>query len=105
MVVKTNYDIIDISFHVEKDMVSVLAEHLPTIPVAAWEMYRSIGIGYDFGKDYVSLSTASKPSGITDRMARLYLLAMWTVIPVGELKYTYNELFPNYRSELFGNKK
>ena len=55
MVVKTNYDKIDISFHVEKDMVSVLAEHLPAIPVAAWEMYRSIGIGYDFGKDYVSL--------------------------------------------------
>ena len=52
MVVKTNYDKIDISFHVEKDMVSVLAEHLPAIPVAAWEMYRSIGIGYDFGKDY-----------------------------------------------------
>ena len=76
MIVKTNYDKIDISFHVEKDMVSVLAEHLPAIPVAAWEMYRSIGIGYDFGKDYVSLSTASKPSGITDRMARLYLLAM-----------------------------
>lgn len=35
MVVKTNYDKIDISFHVEKDMVSVLAEHLPAIPVAA----------------------------------------------------------------------
>lgn len=38
-------------------------------------------------------------------MARLYLFAMWTVIPVGGLKYTFNELFPNYRSELFGNKK
>lgn len=82
MVVKTTYDKINISFCVEQNKVSVLAEHF-----------------------YVLLSTASKPTGIADRMARLYLFAMWTVIPVGGLKYTFNELFPNYRSELFGNKK
>lgn len=105
MVVKTTYDKINISFCVEQNKVSVLAEHLPKMPTASWEMYNDIGINYDFGEDYVLLSTASKPTGIADRMARLYLFAMWTVIPVGGLKYTFNELFPNYRSELFGNKK
>lgn len=105
MVVKTTYDKINISFCVEQNKVSVLAEHLPKMPTASWEMYNDIGIDYDFGEDYVLLSTASKPTGIADRMARLYLFAMWTVIPVGGLKYTFNELFPNYRSELFGNKK
>lgn len=104
-VVKTTYDKINISFCVEQNKVSVLAEHLPKMPTASWEMYNDIGIDYDFGEDYVLLSTASKPTGIADRMARLYLFAMWTVIPVGGLKYTFNELFPNYRSELFGNKK
>lgn len=105
MVVKTTYDKINISFCVERNKVSVLAEHLPKMPTASWEMYNDIGINYDFVEDYVLLSTASKPTGIADRMARLYLFAMWTVIPVGGLKYTFNELFPNYRSELFGNKK
>lgn len=105
MVVKTTYDKINISFCVEQNKVSVLAENLPKMPTASWEMYNDIGINYDFGEDYVLLSTASKPTGIADRMARLYLFAMWTVIPVGGLKYTFNELFPNYRSELFGNKK
>lgn len=105
MVVKTTYDKINISFCVEQNKVSVLAEHLPKMPTASWEMYNDIGIDYDFGEDYVLLSTASKPTGIADRMVRLYLFAMWTVIPVGGLKYTFNELFPNYRSELFGNKK
>lgn len=105
IVVKTTYDKINISFCVEQNKVSVLAEHLPKMPTASWEMYNDIGINYDFGEDYVLLSTASKPTGIADRMARLYLFAMWTVIPVGGLKYTFNELFPNYRSELFGNKK
>lgn len=105
MVVKTTYDKINISFCVEQNKVSVLAEHLPKMPTASWEMYNDIGINYDFGENYVLLSTASKPTGIADRMARLYLFAMWTVIPVGGLKYTFNELFPNYRSELFGNKK
>ena len=107
MVVKTTYDKINISFCVERNKVSVLAEHLPKMPTASWEMYNDIGINYDFGEDYVLLSTASKPTGIADRMARLYLFAMWTVIPVGGLKYTFNELFPNYRSELFEirNKK
>ena len=88
MVVKTTYDKINISFCVEQNKVSVLAEHLPKMPTASWEMYNDIGINYDFGEDYVLLSTASKPTGIADR-----------------IKYTFNELFPNYRSELFGNKK
>lgn len=59
MVVKTTYDKINISFCVEQNKVSVLAEHLPKMPTASWEMYNDIGINYDFGEDYVLLSTAS----------------------------------------------
>ena len=55
MVVKTTYDKIDISFCVEQNKVSVLAEHLPKMPTASWEMYNDIGINYDFGEDYVLL--------------------------------------------------
>lgn len=50
MVVKTTYDKINISFCVERNKVSVLAEHLPKMPTASWEMYNDIGINYDFGK-------------------------------------------------------
>lgn len=57
MVVKTTYDKINISFCVEQNKVSVLAEHLPKMPTASWEMYNDIGINYDFGEDYVLLST------------------------------------------------
>lgn len=52
MVVKTTYDKINISFCVEQNKVSVLAEHLPKMPTASWEMYNDIGINYDFGEDY-----------------------------------------------------
>ena len=52
MVVKTTYDKINISFCVERNKVSGLAEHLPKMPTASWEMYTDIGINYDFGEDY-----------------------------------------------------
>ena len=44
MVVKTTYDKINISFCVERNKVSVLAEHLPKMPTA-WPGYICLPCG------------------------------------------------------------
>ena len=64
---------------------------MPTKPIVSKTLYHSIGIENEYGDDYVKLRTVSRPAGLNERMARLYILALRTFEYGKEYKHTFNE--------------
>lgn len=103
--IKANYDDVIIEFEIDKNRLTVKAENLPTKPIVSKALYHSIGIESECGDDYVKLRTVSKPEGLNERMARLYIFVIRTFEYGKEYRHTFNELFPDFYAHTYGNKK
>lgn len=99
------YGNIKVWFEVTNDNLSIVAKNLPQKPIILEDLYKSLGLVCEYGEDFVRLQTRSKAEGLNDRMARLYLLAARCFERSEKIQYSFNDLFPDFRSENWGNKK
>lgn len=104
MILEAMYDDIKITFDIQDTFIVASAENLKEKPFGMWELYRSTGIQCEHGDDYVRLTVPSSPKMLTDRLSRIYLYLVWCFVHSGELKYSYNDLFPEVHN-MWGDER
>lgn len=101
MVVSSYYDNsikITFSFHGEK--LDAVAENLRVLPIIHEAIFAALGVEAEVVSKQntysVKMSILPNSYNLKESMAYLYLCLAWTFESGNNLKYTFNDLFPDY---------
>ena len=100
MVVSSYYDTIKITFSFHGERIDAVAENLFVLPIIHGVFWAALGVEVELVSTQntysVKMSILPNLYNLKESMAYLYLCLAWTFASGNNLKYTFNDLFPDY---------